>query len=118
MSGSYLRWLPRAASLLLCLLFWQLAASGHWNLGLVTFANVPSPLAVIHAALGLGDSGRLGQHLAASLSRVFAGYLAALIIGIALGLAIGRSKWAEDVLLPPLEVLRPIPAVAWIPWRS
>nr|WP_256667298.1 ATP-binding cassette domain-containing protein [Pseudomonas sp. ANT_J28] len=30
-------------------------------------------------------------------------------------LAIGRSKWAEDLLLPPLEVLRPIPAVAWIP---
>lgn len=34
---------------------------------------------------------------------------------MALGLLIGRSKWAEDTLLPPLEVLRPIPAVAWIP---
>ncbi|MBF3307622.1 ABC transporter permease subunit, partial [Pseudomonas aeruginosa] len=36
-------------------------------------------------------------------------------LGIALGLAIGRSAWAEALLLPPLEVLRPIPAVAWIP---
>jgi NitT/TauT family transport system permease protein len=54
-------------------------------------------------------------HLGSSLGRVFAGYLAALVIGVALGLAIGRSKWAEDTLLPPLEVLRPIPAVAWIP---
>ena len=115
MHRSFARWIPRAASLLLCLLFWQLAASHHWNLGLVTFANVPTPLAVIEAALGLGDSGKLAQHLGSSLSRVFAGYLAALIIGIALGLAIGRSKWAEDLLLPPLEVLRPIPAVAWIP---
>lgn len=109
------RWAVRSASLLLCLLFWQLAASHHWNLGLVTFANVPTPLAVIEAALGLGDSGKLLQHLTASLGRVFAGYLAALVVGIALGLAIGRSTWAEDLLLPPLEVLRPIPAVAWIP---
>ena len=31
------------------------------------------------------------------------------------GLLIGRSRWARDSLLPPLEVLRPIPAVAWIP---
>ncbi len=43
-SDHILRWIPRAASLLLCLLFWQLAASHHWNLGLVTFANVPTPL--------------------------------------------------------------------------
>ncbi len=85
MSGSFLRWIPRVASLLLCLLFWQLAASHHWNLGLVTFANVPTPVAVIEAALGLGDSGKLGQHLGSSLGRVFAGYLAALIIGVALG---------------------------------
>ncbi|HGP0600756.1 ABC transporter permease, partial [Pseudomonas aeruginosa] len=44
-----------------------------------------------------------------------AGYLLAAALGIALGLAIGRSAWAEALLLPPLEVLRPIPAVAWIP---
>ena len=58
MNGPFKRWPPRAASLLLCLLFWQLAASHHWNLGLVTFANVPTPVAVIQAALGLGDSGK------------------------------------------------------------
>ncbi|AKK01160.1 MULTISPECIES: ABC transporter permease [Pseudomonas] len=115
MSRSYFRWLLRAASLVLCLLFWQLAATHHWDLGLVTFANVPTPLAVIQAALGLGESGSLGRHLGASLGRVFAGYGAAVLTGVALGLAIGRSKWAEDLLLPPLEVLRPIPAVAWIP---
>jgi len=60
------------------------------------------------------DSGKLGQHLSSGLSRVFAGYVVAAVIGIGLGVAIGRSKWADDVLLPPLEVLRPIPAVAWI----
>ena len=115
MNASLLRWIPRAGSLLLCLVFWQLAASYHWNLLLVTFSNVPTPLAVIQAAVGLLDSGKLGEHLSASLSRIFAGYVAALVIGVSLGVVIGRSKWAEDLLLPPLEVLRPIPAVAWIP---
>jgi len=110
-----LRWISRFMSVLLCLLFWHLAASHHWNLGLVTFANVPTPLAVIEAAVNLLDSGRLMQHLSASLGRVFAGYLAAVVMGVGLGVWIGRSRWAEDVLLPPLEVLRPIPAVAWIP---
>eukprot|EP01031_Cornospumella_fuschlensis_P014372 gene14372-17555_t len=41
--------------------------------------------------------------------------LKAALAGVALGLLIGRSRWAEDALLPPLEMLRPIPAVAWIP---
>jgi len=57
----------------------------------------------------------LPRHLLSSLGRVASGYLAAALVAVALGLAIGRSKWAEDLLLPPLEVLRPIPAVAWIP---
>ncbi|AKA23875.1 ABC transporter permease [Pseudomonas chlororaphis] len=115
MSAPLFRWTARGASLLFCLLFWQLAASQHWNLGLVTFANVPTPLSVLQAALGLGDSGKLARHLGSSLGRVFAGYLAAALVGVALGIAVGRSQWAEDLLLPPLEVLRPIPAVAWIP---
>lgn len=109
------RWIVRGASLLACLAFWQLAASRHWDLGLVTFRNVPTPGAVIAAAGDLAESGKLAQHLGSSLGRVFCGYFAAVLIGVSLGLAVGRSRWAEDVLLPPLEVLRPIPAVAWIP---
>lgn len=109
------RWPLRIASLLACLLFWQVAASQRLDLGLVTFTYVPTPSAVLDAAWQLLQSSKLAQHLGSSLSRVFAGYLAAAVVGVLLGLAIGRSKWAEDSLLPPLEVLRPIPAVAWIP---
>ena len=70
---------------------------------------------MLAAAWQLLTSSALLAHLGSSLSRVFAGYAAAALLGVALGLLIGRSKWAEDTLLPPLEVLRPIPAVAWIP---
>ncbi|MDF0734169.1 ABC transporter permease [Pseudomonas entomophila] len=115
MSRSLARWPVRLASLLACLLFWQLAASHKLNLGLFTFTYVPTPGAVLDAAWQLLASNALLAHLTSSLSRVFAGYLSAALLGVALGLLIGRSKWAEDTLLPPLEVLRPIPAVAWIP---
>jgi len=40
---------------------------------------------------------------------------ARVVMGTAFGFAIGRSRAASDLLLPPLELLRPIPAVAWIP---
>ncbi len=105
----------RVASVLACLALWQAASSAHLNLGVVTFANTPGPVEVGGAAVELVRSSQLVPHLTASLARVFAGYAAAAVLGVAIGVAIGRSRFANDVLLPPLEVLRPIPAVAWIP---
>ncbi|HEK1692621.1 TPA: ABC transporter permease [Pseudomonas putida] len=109
------RWPLRLASLLACLSFWQVAASAKLDLGLFSFTYVPTPRAVLDAAWQLLTSSAVLAHLGSSLSRVFAGYSVAALLGVALGLLIGRSQWAEDTLLPPLEVLRPIPAVAWIP---
>jgi len=109
------RLLLRVLSVAACIMAWQWASSRQLNLGLVTFQNVPSPREVLDAANALLESPKLEQHLKASISRVFAGFAGAMVAGIALGLVIGRSRWLEDVLLPPLEVLRPIPAVAWIP---
>lgn len=109
------RWPLRLASLALCLLFWQVATSMRLDLGLLTFTYVPTPASVVEAAIALVESSRLWDHVGASLGRVFSGYLIAAILGVALGIVIGRSRWAEDSLLPPLEVLRPIPAVAWLP---
>ncbi|MEL6061932.1 MULTISPECIES: ABC transporter permease [unclassified Methylobacterium] len=105
----------RAAALGLGLLAWHLATRLKLDFGPVTFRNVPTPAEVARAAWALAQSPKLGAHVGASLARVLTGFLAALAAGIAIGLAIGRSRLAGDLLLPPLEVLRPIPAVAWIP---
>ncbi|MFV3404178.1 ABC transporter permease [Pseudomonas sp. NY15463] len=115
MTRDLTRWPLRLASLLACLLFWQLAAQHKLDLLLFTFTYVPTPAAVLDAAWQLLTSNALLAHLGSSLARVFAGYGVAALLGVSLGLAIGRSRWLEDTLLPPLEVLRPIPAVAWIP---
>ncbi|GEP10104.1 ABC transporter permease [Methylobacterium gnaphalii] len=105
----------RAAALAASLVIWHLLASSRLDLGLVTFRNVPTPAEAARAAWALLHSPKLAAHLGASLARVLAGFLAAFAVGVGLGLAIGRSRLARDLLLPPLEVLRPIPAVAWIP---
>ncbi len=105
----------QAASVGACLLLWDLAATRHANLGIVNFASVPSPADVAAAAWKLLHSAKLWRHLSSSLMRVGFGFGAAMLIGVLLGLLIGRWRWAHDTLLPPLELLRPIPAVAWIP---
>lgn len=105
----------QALALLSCLLFWQLASTCRLDLGFIAFTYVPTPGAVLDAAWQLVSSHKLLPHLGSSLLRVFSGYLAAVVVGIVLGLIIGRSRRVEALLLPPLEVLRPIPAVAWIP---
>jgi NitT/TauT family transport system permease protein len=43
------------------------------------------------------------------------GFGLALLTAVPLGLLIGRSRLIEDVIMTPIEVLRPIPGVAWIP---
>ncbi len=50
-----------------------------------------------------------------SLMRIFIGFIAAQIIGIPLGLAMGISKTFKQFTFPLFEILRPIPPIAWIP---
>lgn len=111
----WVRFAIGAAALAASLLLWHMLAVGHVNLGLVTFANVPPPAEVLQAAWELAQSPKLLQHLGSSLARIAVGFGLAALLGVMLGLVIGRLRWASDLLLPPLEVLRPIPAVAWIP---
>ena len=109
------RRLLRVASLFVCVALWQFAVHMRLSLGIVTFANVPAPSDAIPALWSLAHSPKLPMHLYASISRVLVGFCTAAVVGVGLGLAIGRYRAVEDTVLPALEVLRPIPAVAWIP---
>src|SRR6185295_11840441 len=96
------------------LALWQAASVGEWEL-FFRFENIPAPSEVARAATELLGDPKLGSHLWSSLERIFIGYSIAALLAILVGLGIGRFRLAAEALLPPLEVLRPIPAVAWIP---
>lgn len=103
------------ASIVVSVLVWHVLATQHVKLAFITFANVPPPLEVLNAAWDLLHSPKLRFHLLSSLYRIAVGFAVAALLGIGFGIAIGHFRWARQVLLPPLEMLRPIPAVAWIP---
>jgi len=109
------RWSVGLVSIAVCVFAWQVLSERRADLGVVTFHNIPAPTEVWEAGTILVQSPKLVSHIQNSLFRVFAGFLGATAIGVILGLVIGRSRWLEESLLPPLEVLRPIPGVAWIP---
>jgi len=111
----WLRWTLRIFSVVICLVFWEAASRGRWHVAGANFENVPAPTQVWQAARDMAHSPKVFSHLKASLIRIFAGFSIAAVLAVATGLLIGRFRLAEDGLLPPLEILRPIPAVAWIP---
>ena len=51
----------------------------------------------------------------ASLARVLCGFGAAMAAGIPLGLLLAVSRTTRHIVFPVLEVLRPIPPLAWVP---
>jgi sulfonate transport system permease protein len=114
LTGRPARLAIRIAACLACVAVWQIASVNRVDF-FINFQNIPSPEQVARASVDLLHSPKLFLHIGNSLRRVFAGFGAAAILGIGLGLIIGRSRVAEDSLLAPLELLRPVPAVAWIP---
>lgn len=57
----------------------------------------------------------LWQHLAASLTRIVLALLAAVVIGIPVGIAMGLSPTVRGILDPVIELYRPVPPLAYLP---
>jgi NitT/TauT family transport system permease protein len=101
-------------SLSFWLVLWQLASVHKWSF-FFRFENVPAPTEVLTALGELLRAPKLASHVVNSVRRIFIGFSLAATLAIALGLLIGRFRVVAQALVPPLEVLRPVPAVAWIP---
>ena len=103
------------ASVLSVLVIWYLITA----LKIVPSLFLPSPQAVWQKFLEVSQQGfmkaTLWQHLAASISRVLLALVAAIAIGVPLGLWMGLNKWARAVLDPLVELLRLIPPLAYLP---
>jgi NitT/TauT family transport system permease protein len=107
-------WAIRFFALLAGLAFWQYASSTSLDL-YVRFDNVPGPLQVGQALFHHLAESTFYLHVAVSLRRIAISYSMASALGITLGLLMGRLEVVRDIVYPYIELLRPIPAVAWIP---
>src|SRR5262249_44652924 len=100
-----------------CLLLWWLATKDK------PASLVPPPGEVGRALWDLAVGGlyddafssTLLTHLLASVSRVYGGFLLAALIGVPLGLMIGRIVVVRAMFEPTLQILRPVPVTAWLP---
>jgi NitT/TauT family transport system permease protein len=101
-------WLPLALGAL-AVGAWWLAVG--WS-GTKIF---PSPWQVVAGMGELARRGLLLPYLRDSLVRVGAGYSAAVLVGVPLGMWLGWSKTAAQVVNPVIQLLRPISPIAWIP---
>jgi NitT/TauT family transport system permease protein len=107
-------WTVRALSLFAGLVIWQLACACKFNF-FISFANVPPPLVVLTALIQHAHETTFYLHIMVSIERILIAFALAAAIGIGLGALMGRLRIARDVVIPYIEILRPIPAVAWIP---
>ena len=100
----------------LVLILWQALST----LGVLPHFKVPSPFEILIALKtllvnGLPQGYLLHRHAAESLIRVFSGFLIASFLAIPMGIVMGWSSRIRMLLTPFVEIIRPIPPLAWIP---
>jgi taurine transport system permease protein len=105
-----------AATLAALAVLWYLATTATH---LIPGAYFPTPAEVGQAARqisfqGYAD-GKLYQHFLHSSYLVLLGFVAAVSIGVPLGMLMGWSRRAEALVNPTFLLVRPIPPLAWIP---
>lgn len=121
--GRVALWLRRVVVPLALLLLWQFVSS----VGIVDPHWLPAPTTVAEAwgswmfgerTLIAWYSGTWFEYVYLSTSRVLTGFVVAGVTGIAIGLLIGSSRVARDLLDPLVQMIRPIPIVAWLPFST
>ncbi len=115
---------PRGRSVLLGLAFPVLFVIFWHHMVVATGTKLiptPSQVAVMMKDFAVGGvyddafSGTILTHLLASMQRVYGGFGLAILVGVPLGLLIGRVPVFRQLLDPTLSLLRPIPVTAWLP---
>lgn len=103
-------------------LLWEVAARA----GMIDVRFIPAPSKVLTSwyAWIFGTEKTLGDpyvgtwlmHALQSSYRVLLGFAIAALVGILLGVLIGYFRLFGDLFDPLLQVLRPIPITAWVPF--
>jgi len=99
------------------LVLWEIGSRSESWLGVAMpwVSRVPAPTAVTATFLDLMKDPGYWFSWYLSSKRVFEGFVAAMLIGIPLGLAMAVSRGFYGTMFPVFEVFRPIPPLAWVP---
>ena len=95
-------------------LFWYVGTKYRLEF-YIRFKNVPTPYEVYQQLTQVGLSNKYLVNIAISVRRILLGFFIAMAIGVPLGLAIGKYQRVRDLFMPVVEIMRPIPAIAWVP---
>ena len=109
--------LRAVVALTVFVLLWEAGSRSKQWLGFVLpwVGQVPAPSAVLRVWAGLLTSSGYWESWYLSMLRVLVGFVAAMLVGIPLGLLMAVSKTFNALSFPSFEILRPIPPLAWVP---
>ncbi|HVV61058.1 MAG TPA: ABC transporter permease [Pseudolabrys sp.] len=92
-------------------LAWEIVA---WA-GIFPHRLFPTLEEVAVSFVQLSASGILLHHTVETLLRLLGGFALAAVFGVGIGVLMGRSRLAEDILLPLVSLVAPIPGLAYAP---
>ncbi|KAF5087494.1 ABC transporter permease [Methanoculleus horonobensis] len=101
-----------AVALAITAVIWQIIAEYIVGRSFI----LPSVTDVAGAFVNLLGSGTLFTDTMISLEHFGIGLIAALLLGVPIGILMGWFRVADFLLDPIIEILRPIPPLAWIPF--
>ena len=107
-------WAFSAISIGAVLLMWHLATLYRLDF-YVRFNNIPTPAEVFAKVIEVNRSAKFITSIGISVRRILLGFAVATVLGVALGILIGRYRTIRQLFMPAMEVFRPIPAIAWVP---
>ncbi|MCP3678141.1 MAG: ABC transporter permease [Deltaproteobacteria bacterium] len=92
---------------------WELAV----RLGLIDSFFLPAPSHVVYrmVQMATGPDAVLIHDIKMSASRVLTGFVFSAVVGIPVGLVMGMSPFVRALFNPIISIIRPLPALSWIP---
>ena len=98
-------------SLLLVLAIWSLLSYGH----IVNPLFLPTPSDVLGAGGREIADGTLWADMGASVYRIGVGFVISTLLAVPIGVIMGTYKIGESFFEPPIDLVRYMPAVAFVP---
>lgn len=86
----------------------------NWDIG-IRFSYIPDVRSIIIELIDIVTQADFYNNIIISIGRVYCGFLFAMIVAIPISVIIVENARIKYLLYPVIELIRPIPNVAWVP---